>query len=550
MRIKKGKMSITLLEDNKSLYEQYAELRRLALEIKNSPEFMTLLGKTQLVEIDIFKGKGRSRGQHSINVAMISERIVGSIYDELKSETLDNLAKRKSKLQESQNEGNIDRRLKSIERAEETIIRYYDINKAIAVLYAYIVGLSHDLGHTPFGHSGERAINEFLMSVKNPNERQKILEKRREYFGEEYELAQGHDENYKGAFSFEHNEQSAIIFQKIAKRVNVDITLVDISRIVQGILSHSRSRVKVIPEDLVAQVVRQADKICYINYDYQELKDGIDFSKFDWTRKAREYSKRSLTERIRQAEDGIVSDAIQEGVIFDNGATMKSLSEFRKKFSEIVIEQTDEDGRSSLIKGDNRERQELIVRKLTNYFFENQLEIPDDYFANICGVNNENLDMQGIIFSKDEWEGHSRAQVALSFVASLTNTECMKLYYELVSKRINEGKGHGIEPITRQDIQNELQKSKNREYEIAMLKERLTTMKEGTRRTESEMDETVKLKIECRRNENNNLLTEEGKRAIEETKRIIREVEKEDEDLYNSMIKSDIKREGNVIGEI
>ena len=77
------------------------------------------------------------------------------------------------------------------------------------------------------------------------------------YFGEEYEENQGHTDGFEGRLSFEHNEQSAIEFHNIFDDEEFD--RVDKKRIIDGILSHSISRVPEIPNDLVAQIIRQTD---------------------------------------------------------------------------------------------------------------------------------------------------------------------------------------------------------------------------------------------------------------------------------------------------
>ncbi|HEX7625681.1 MAG TPA: deoxyguanosinetriphosphate triphosphohydrolase [Gaiellaceae bacterium] len=83
------------------------------------------------------------------------------------------------------------------------------------------IGLGHDLGHTPFGHAGEAALNELL------------------------------------AGGFRHNEQSA----RIARRLNLTHEVVD------GILTHTGDRD---PETLEGRIVRIVDRVAYINHDIDD----------------------------------------------------------------------------------------------------------------------------------------------------------------------------------------------------------------------------------------------------------------------------------------
>lgn len=92
------------------------------------------------------------------------------------------------------------------------------------------IALGHDLGHTPFGHAGERALSK------------------------------------RAQKSFHHNEQSVRVVEKLEKNgrgLNLTWEVRD------GILNH-RSAYK--PSTLEGAVVRISDKIAYINHD---IDDGI-----------------------------------------------------------------------------------------------------------------------------------------------------------------------------------------------------------------------------------------------------------------------------------
>src|SRR6267143_4081740 len=93
------------------------------------------------------------------------------------------------------------------------------------------VGLGHDLGHPPFGHAGEQALDAAL----------------RERFGGR----------------FRHNEQSL----RIAERLNLTHEVRD------GILTHTGERE---PETLEGKIVRIVDRVAYINHDIDDaIRHGI-----------------------------------------------------------------------------------------------------------------------------------------------------------------------------------------------------------------------------------------------------------------------------------
>ncbi|MGI5979041.1 MAG: deoxyguanosinetriphosphate triphosphohydrolase [Oscillospiraceae bacterium] len=96
------------------------------------------------------------------------------------------------------------------------------------------IGLGHDLGHTPFGHAGERALNELLPG------------------------------------GFRHYEQSLRVVDRLEKNGR-GLNLCYETRI--GILDHTTGG----PEDtLEATAVRLADRIAYINHDVDDaMRAGI-----------------------------------------------------------------------------------------------------------------------------------------------------------------------------------------------------------------------------------------------------------------------------------
>jgi dGTPase len=87
------------------------------------------------------------------------------------------------------------------------------------------IGLGHDMGHTPFGHAGEDALDEALS----------------ERFGRR----------------FRHNEQSL----RIARSLNLTHEVCD------GILTHTGERE---PETLEGKIVRLVDRVAYINHDIDD----------------------------------------------------------------------------------------------------------------------------------------------------------------------------------------------------------------------------------------------------------------------------------------
>lgn len=95
------------------------------------------------------------------------------------------------------------------------------------------IALGHDLGHTPFGHTGEAALDAIYPS------------------------------------GFHHNEQSLRVVEKLEGKHGLNLTW----EVCDGILCHTGAQ---IPATLEGKIVRIADRISYINHDIDDaIRAGI-----------------------------------------------------------------------------------------------------------------------------------------------------------------------------------------------------------------------------------------------------------------------------------
>lgn len=117
-----------------------------------------------------------------------------------------------------------------VAQTARTIARALRLNEDLTEAIA----LGHDLGHTPFGHAGERALNQVYSE------------------------------------GFAHNEQSVRIVERLekgGKGLNLTWEVRD------GILNHQMSGK---PSTLEGMVVRYSDKIAYINHDVDDaIRAGV-----------------------------------------------------------------------------------------------------------------------------------------------------------------------------------------------------------------------------------------------------------------------------------
>lgn len=99
------------------------------------------------------------------------------------------------------------------------------------------IALGHDLGHTPFGHCGERTLDEVLR----------------------------HD----GLGSFDHADQSVRVVEVLEGGAGLNLT----HEVRNGILCHSYGEGRV-AETLEGRVVSLSDRIAYINHDIDDAIRG------------------------------------------------------------------------------------------------------------------------------------------------------------------------------------------------------------------------------------------------------------------------------------
>src|SRR5437867_849855 len=143
-------------------------------------------------------------------------------------------------------------------------------------------GRGHDMGHPPFGHAGEAALDE---------------------------LVDG---------GFRHNEQSA----KIARDLNLTHEVVD------GILTHTGERE---PETLEGKIVRIVDRVAYINHDIDDaIRYGI-LAESDLPQEEIEILGRTGARRIDTLVHDLVEGSARAGDIVQSeevGSAMLSLRSF------------------------------------------------------------------------------------------------------------------------------------------------------------------------------------------------------------------------------
>ncbi len=193
------------------------------------------------------------------------------------------------------------------------------------------IALGHDLGHTPFGHAGERAINNLV------------------------------------SFNFAHYEQSVRVCEKLEKNgKGLNLTF----EVLNGIDRHTCGEWS---ESLEGRVVRLADRIAYINHDINDAVRAGVISEEDIPKEITEYLGSGKSARINTLVNSIVQNSGSE-IIMDE-KTEKYYNMLHEFLFESVYKNPVAKSEETKVLG--------IVEGLFSYYMKNINKMSEEFLA-IC----------------------------------------------------------------------------------------------------------------------------------------------------------------------
>lgn len=205
-----------------------------------------------------------------------------------------------------------------------TIAKALQLNEDLAEAIA----LGHDLGHTPFGHSGERALDRVC------------------------------------PFGFEHSEQSVRtvdILEKGGQGLNLTYEVRD------GIRNH---QTKGMPSTLEGKIVRYSDKIAYIHHDMDDAIRGGILTEADVPKSITSVIGETTGERLDHFIHDIVTNSFGRNDICLSEpveAAMKALREF---MFERVYKNPEAKSQES--------KAEMLVETLYDYYYKRISLLPKE----------------------------------------------------------------------------------------------------------------------------------------------------------------------------
>ena len=191
------------------------------------------------------------------------------------------------------------------------------------------IALGHDLGHTPFGHAGERALNEIC------------------------------------PLGFEHHVQSlrtVDVLEKDGQGLNLTWEVRD------GILNHQTSGN---PSTLEGKIVRLSDKIAYIHHDMDDaIRAGI-LTEADVPESIRKVIGYTTGERLDHFIHDIVMTSIDKNDVIMSDAVGEAMKQLRQFMFQNVYQNQEakaEEGKA-----------EVLMETLYHHFMKHIDDMPDEF---------------------------------------------------------------------------------------------------------------------------------------------------------------------------
>ncbi len=212
-----------------------------------------------------------------------------------------------------------------VSQIARTIARCLRLNEDLAEAIA----LGHDLGHTPFGHIGERSLDETMPE------------------------------------GFRHNEQSRRVVEVLENDgVGLNLTW----EVRDGILCHSGSQ---FPTTLEGECVRRADRIAYLNHDLDDAIRGGVLQDFELPSDCMKVLGHSHGERINNMIRDIVENSQEDDHLMMSPLMQSAMDGLREFMFERVYRDKWRAAEESRCDG--------VMKQLFRYYSEHPGEMPEEF---------------------------------------------------------------------------------------------------------------------------------------------------------------------------
>ncbi len=191
------------------------------------------------------------------------------------------------------------------------------------------IALSHDLGHTPFGHAGERALNRIC------------------------------------PIGYEHHLQSIRVVEVLENRgKGLNLT----AEVRDGIRNHQTAGK---PSTLEGKIVRLCDKIAYINHDIDDAIRGKIIREEEIPGEYTDILGHSLADRLNTMVHDIITNSENKNDIIMSSDIEKAMRQLREFMFRSVY--TNQRAKSQ------EEQAERLLETLFSYYMEHLEKLPEEF---------------------------------------------------------------------------------------------------------------------------------------------------------------------------
>ena len=266
-----------------------------------------------------------------------------------------------------------------VSQIARTIARGLKLNESLTEAIA----LGHDLGHTPFGHAGERALDRATRII-----------------------------------GFSHHEQSLRVVELLEEKNGHSLNLTQEVR--DGIVNH-RSDGK--PSTLEGCVVRYADKIAYVNHDIDDAIRGNIIKESDIPREYVEVLGNTLSERLNALIHDVVESSFGTDSVRMSEKVGSALAGLRKyMFANVYT--------SPIAKGQEK-KAERMVEFLFEYYKEHSDELPADLRKHIETGDGREF-TENHLYSEMELIERRTERAVCDYIAGMTDRFAVSKFNEIM----------------------------------------------------------------------------------------------------------------------
>lgn len=214
-----------------------------------------------------------------------------------------------------------------VSQIARTIVRALRLNEDLVEA----MSLGHDLGHTPFGHEGEKVLDDICSS------------------------------------GFKHYEQSLRVVDVLENGSGINLTY----EVRDGILNHTADNKAATLEGVV---LKYADRFAYINHDIDDAIRGGVLNKDQLPKECIKILGQTHSMRINTLITDIIKHSIEKPEIKMSQTVNEAMLALRKFMFENVYEAY------NTVKAEGKKAR-YIIEALFEYYNKNPKELPDEYKA-------------------------------------------------------------------------------------------------------------------------------------------------------------------------